>query len=249
MQHPRIHEAESKVERATKRGWRGNHNPSSDHRRKAYPRRPGGGAYQVDDDEHGDYDEWNEDEGTPPAYSVDYEDDCDDDELLEEVQILVTEHYGEGADILDLDDDEACALITVAQAKAKSKGKGKGNKGKRGGKATAASSKASDGQPTTQNFKASGTITLEQRKIKERQARIKVLKEKSKCNDCGEFGHWSGDAVCKKKKKFGASGYFVLGQEMSADNEALVVASDYRSLQDGIEKTKECAHEIGRAHV
>ena len=28
-----------------------------------------------------------------------------------------------------------------------------------------------------------------------------TLKQKTKCNDCGEMGHWAGDSMCKSKKK------------------------------------------------
>ena len=168
MQHPRIHEAEAKFERATTKAKHWHRQHANDRGRRAFPKRLGGGAYQVDDDDdYGGYGDSPIEDHDPTAYAAD--DDDDDQELLIEMQALVIENYGDGVDLRDLDDDEATALITVAQARAKSKGKGKGNKGKRGGK-TSTSPKASDGQPALQNFKASGTITLEQKKIKERQA-------------------------------------------------------------------------------
>ena len=36
--------------------------------------------------------------------------------------------------------------------------------------------------------------------LEERKKALKELKKKTKCNTCGEVGHWTGDAECKKKK-------------------------------------------------
>eukprot|EP00973_Karenia_brevis_P040016 5524842-Karenia_brevis.AAC.1 len=37
--------------------------------------------------------------------------------------------------------------------------------------------------------------------LKDRQLALKKLKSETKCSDCGELGHWVGDAECKKSKK------------------------------------------------
>ena len=69
------------------------------------------------------------------------------------------------------------------------KGKGGKNKGRGKGK---------DRKPVRRfgfrGGKVRPRLTLEQRK----QALAK-LKEKTKCNVCGETGHWAGDKACKKK--------------------------------------------------
>jgi len=68
------------------------------------------------------------------------------------------------------------------EGKGKSKGKGKKGKGKKGKRKF--------------GFKPSGNphLTLDQRK-----AALKTPKAKTKCNKCGETGHWAGDDACKKK--------------------------------------------------
>ena len=35
----------------------------------------------------------------------------------------------------------------------------------------------------------------------ERGERVSALKQKTKCNECGQFGHWAGDAICPMKGK------------------------------------------------
>ena len=36
--------------------------------------------------------------------------------------------------------------------------------------------------------------------LEDRKKSLEDLKAKTKCNDCGETGHWRGDPGCKKKK-------------------------------------------------
>ena len=88
-------------------------------------------------------------------------------------------------------DDESDAIASIAQTEVvayvawgKAKGKGKGKKGKKGRRKWSSGIKPK--------------LSLEERK-----KALAKLKEDTKCLDCGEKGHWAGDAPCKKKKKHG----------------------------------------------
>ena len=83
------------------------------------------------------------------------------------------------------------AMVPLIQTEGQAflaKGGGKGRKGK--GK--------SKGKSKGKNRFSSGlkpSLSLEDRK-----KALTKLKSETKCNDCGEYGHWSGDAICPKKK-------------------------------------------------
>ena len=83
------------------------------------------------------------------------------------------------------------AMVPLIQTEGQAflaKGGGKGRKGK--GK--------SKGKSKGKNRFSSGlkpSLSLEDRK-----KALTKLKSETKCNDCGEYGHWGGDAICPKKK-------------------------------------------------
>lgn len=90
-----------------------------------------------------------------------------------------------------------------------------------------------------------------------RKKRVEDAKKKSRCRDCGEIGHWSGDPQCKKKKsvafnirpkskakptkqfrKFGGKppgrspGYLIIGDQSSSSDESWTGTRRVRSHGD-----------------
>jgi hypothetical protein len=88
----------------------------------------------------------------------------------------------------------ADAFATFLQRRGKGKSKSKGKKGRGKGKSPPSSSYPDLVSAQRLPFSASGEITLEQKK--ERAARIKALRVRIQCSDCGQFGHWRGDPEC-----------------------------------------------------
>ena len=78
------------------------------------------------------------------------------------------------------------------KGKTSSKGKGKGFKGK----GLAAKSKGYGKGFGNKGYKSRpGELSLEDRRKK-----LEELKKKTKCQACGQFGHWAGDSTCPKRK-------------------------------------------------
>ena len=99
------------------------------------------------------------------------------------------------ADINNMDNEELECFAAVVQNRFRKQGRKPPPKtaGSGGSGASASESKPYE-------FHARGTLQLTEAQRKERQAKIGVLKDRSKCHDCGLYGHWSGDECCKKKK-------------------------------------------------
>ena len=55
--------------------------------------------------------------------------------------------------------------------------------------------------PGKRDFKDTKTLKQSDEDTSDRAERIRRSKAKSKCRDCGEIGHWSGDFVCKNRGK------------------------------------------------
>ena len=143
---------------------------------------------------------------------------------------MLTETLGE-RDVNDFDPDEIEAFAAVYQGKKKLAAK------KGGGKGQAANSPTTSTSGST-TWGVKGTLTVEEKRKKERAAKIAHLKTKSKCRDCGLFGHWSGDASCAKHKgkpkgATGGSAFFVLHSGDYMNGEAYV-ANKRHSIMDRI---------------
>jgi hypothetical protein len=55
--------------------------------------------------------------------------------------------------------------------------------------------------------------------LEDRKKSLVDLKAKTKCNDCGETGHWRGDPGCKKKK----TGFLAVASASSSGQECVAV--------------------------
>ena len=146
---------------------------------------------------------------------------------------------GEDGELQALTDEDMQALAAAYQGKKKFIKK-TGPK-KSGPPTSATSSGAGSGK-----WGFSGTLSFEERKKKERAAKITLLKQKSRCNDCNLFGHWAGDPICQKKRKNTAgkppSAMFVLAQDDVGPANALVVGKRTKEI-----KSEPCGHVGTRA--
>jgi hypothetical protein len=138
-----------------------------------------------DDDDDGDpasaYIAGSDDEEEEEVYEdeeeVDIEDPVEASELLSIAFLADSEGY---LDHLDQDAEGAASYIQESTTAFMAFGKGK----KKG------SSKGRKGYPVR-----ASTLTIEDRKSK-----LKALKARTNCKDCGRRGHWRGDPGCTMKK-------------------------------------------------
>lgn len=138
---------------------------------------PGDGDSDGGSSDHGDGDGGNDGpdgDGPTPVFTV------------EEVgQALIEfEAYLAAADISDLSQKEADKAATVAQDCRMSYGQAR---------KTVAASKVD--RDFTGKFSANGQVSSDTKGL---QDRLQALKERKKCKDCNQYGHWAGDKQCPK---------------------------------------------------
>ena len=213
LQHPRIHQKESRRTSAGKgTSSKGKGKGGKGYFRRKYKGQGKGYGHtaNIADDWYGDYPDaldqgsWNEndehedyeeDDGDPAAAYIAGSDDEDEEEVYEEEDEVDIEDPVEASELLSLafladaegyvdhldqDADSAAAYIQESTTAFMTF-----NKGKRKG-----SSKGRKGYPVR-----ASTLTIEDRK-----AKLKVLKSRTNCKDCGRRGHWRGDPDCTMKK-------------------------------------------------
>ena len=144
-------------------------------------------------------------EGLPWIETDEYEEELEEEEetidvndealalqlnLLEEIEETTEGGYPEEEVVADLIQTEMVAHAAWSSLP-KGKGKGKGKKGKGKGHRSFAPQGKGKGKFAVRKGSAS---------LEERKRRLQLLKRSTKCHDCGESGHWSGDAVCRKNK-------------------------------------------------
>jgi len=158
---------------------------------------------------YGGYDPDSEATGSPAGeYSEGQTDDSDDWEFVEnevEAQELETlldleDEYPDG--VTDAHAAEATQMACVAfMAFGKGRGRRKGARGKGAGKGSKPGKGKGKRFPTRR-----GNVSLEERK-----ARLKKLKQTTRCTACGEMGHWAGDPECKAGKQKPGAGMALCG--------------------------------------
>jgi len=230
MQYPRLHEGERQQPRRQRPTFQHrNPMPHNPRRHQAHLTEDN----EIHEDHADDGDEAYNIESTADgehipedSYSLDDED--QDDEAF--FQEALAER-----DLDDLTHEEHQALAAVMQAKRK-------------GRAPTRRPPPSSAPPTTSTsmggtaqygFKATGTVTLDEKKRRERRAKIQILKQRTRCNDCQLFGHWAGDDMCKKKKSHSGkefqkkgSAYFVLSENFGGSTFYVEYNKDQDSYVD-----------------
>ena len=128
-----------------------------------------------------------------------YDEDYEEQDVAEALKTEVEEFYeelqahGDGADgMWDQGEaaklEQACAALSEASEAlqtvrdAKEALRRRSPKGAKGSKGTGKTKTKSKSKPTSSTF-----------------ARVQDRKKRSTCKDCGEIGHWSGDAECNKR--------------------------------------------------
>ena len=239
MQHATIHETEA---RETK--------PNYHPRRTPIPRKRGGAfiAAEAGDDDgptddeqaaHGVDDARQNYEAFMTAVAEAELEEEEDDEF----EAFVAECLGD-QDLATLGDEEMQALAAAYQGKKQFKTARKFSKGGgRGGSSGSGNHAPAPSPPARGDWGFRGTLSFQERKKKERAAKITLLKQKSRCNDCNLFGHWAGDPQCAKAPK-GAkkptkppSATFVLSQP-GDQNDAATGATESSAFVIGKRKGK-----------
>ena len=167
--------------------------------------RRGPTAYAVDAEQ--DDESWD---GYGDGYG--YEDDCEDEGEYEEDVFTLESHQDEyeqelGDEIPVPDQSDEQELEVYAMMAQARHGRGRSNRPKGGGRGFCSSY---GNAPPSSNMlpPAAGNQTEE-----DRSSKLRELKKKTQCLDCGRYGHWRGDAECSHTKESGGKSSNIGGRQ------------------------------------